>query len=282
MVKVLIAHHDRQFVHQIRKMLDTFKYGSDYVTRAGKLLAKMEREPIDLVLLDTHLPDKKGLTLLKTLKRHPVYKGVPVIMLTEEGEEQMMIKCFECGAFDCFCRPLKGAVFKARLSLAVTTRTRLTDLKKLNDELGRRVKKSTASLEEMNTTLRVLLGKREEDKIKIGENIYVNFKSLIQPLLHQLKNSLTSKDRAQFDLLESNIKEMISPFSKKLANPLVGLTPTEIQVAALVRNGETNKEIAVLLNKSIRAITSHRESMRLKLGLKNKKINLRTYLMSIE
>ena len=75
---------------------------------------------------------------------------------------------------------------------------------------------------------------------------------------------------------------MITPFSKKLSNSIISLTPTEIQVAGLVKDGKSNKEIAELLNKSIRAITSHRDNIRQKLGLKNKKINLRTYLLSLD
>ncbi|MCD4678033.1 MAG: LuxR C-terminal-related transcriptional regulator [Desulfobacula sp.] len=153
----------------------------------------------------------------------------------------------------------------------------------LNEELEERIKKRTSSLEDVNTALKVLLKKREEDKNQIGANIYANFKSLIQPLLNQLKNSLTKNEQKDIlDILESSIKEMTTPFSKKLSDPMMGLTPTEIQVAGLVKDGKTNKEITQILNKSIRAVSSHRENIRQKLGLKNKKINLRTYLLSLD
>ncbi|MCK5165155.1 MAG: hypothetical protein KAQ72_15620 [Desulfobacula sp.] len=153
----------------------------------------------------------------------------------------------------------------------------------LNETLEERIKKRTSSLEDVNTALKVLLKKREEDKNQIGANIYANFKSLIQPLLNQLKNSLTKNEQKDIlDILESSIKEMTTPFSKKLSDPMMGLTPTEIQVAGLVKDGKTNKEITQILNKSIRATSSHRENIRQKLGLKNKKINLRTYLLSLD
>ena len=156
-------------------------------------------------------------------------------------------------------------------------------LKQLNEELEKRIKERTSSLEDVNTALRVLLKKREEDKNQIGENIYASFKSLIQPLISQLKNSLTLNSQEDIlDILESSIKEMATPFSRKLADPILGLTPTETQVAALVKDGKTNKEITQILNKSIRAISSHRDNIRQKLGLKNKKINLRSYLLSLD
>jgi len=81
-------------------------------------------------------------------------------------------------------------------------------------------------------------------------------------------------------VLDSGLKEVLSPLSKQLSLPLIGLTPTEIQVAALVKSGKTNKEISHILNKSVRAVASHRENIRKKLGIKNKKINLRYQLLN--
>jgi len=155
-------------------------------------------------------------------------------------------------------------------------------LKKLNEDLEKRIVKRTSSLEDINIALKVLLKKREEDKNSIDANIHANFKSLIQPLLNQLRNRLINIDQNEIlNILETSIREMANPFSKKLSDPMVSLTPTEIQVASLVKEGKTNKEIALILNKSMRAISSHRDNIRKKFGLKNKKINLRTYLLSL-
>jgi DNA-binding NarL/FixJ family response regulator len=60
------------------------------------------------------------------------------------------------------------------------------------------------------------------------------------------------------------------------------LTPTEIQVANFIRQGKTTKEIAEMLNLSPKTIEFHRDNIRTKMGIKNKKINLRTHLMSIQ
>jgi DNA-binding CsgD family transcriptional regulator/PAS domain-containing protein len=156
-------------------------------------------------------------------------------------------------------------------------------LNQLNEELEKRIHKRTSSLEDINTALKVLLKKREEDKNSMDANIFANFKSLIQPLVDQLRNRLKDNDQKEIlDILESSIKEMATPFSKKLSDPMVNLTPTEIQVASLVKDGKANKEIAQILNKSLRAISSHRDNIRQKFGLKNKKINLRTSLLSLE
>ena len=61
-----------------------------------------------------------------------------------------------------------------------------------------------------------------------------------------------------------------------------GPTPMEIRMANLVKEGQTNKEIAELLCFSKNTILFHRYNIRDKLGLKNKKINLRTHLLSYD
>ncbi|MBW2252657.1 MAG: helix-turn-helix transcriptional regulator, partial [Deltaproteobacteria bacterium] len=62
----------------------------------------------------------------------------------------------------------------------------------------------------------------------------------------------------------------------------LNLTPTQIQVANLVKHGKTNKDISEILHVAGRTIAFHRENIRKKLGLTNKKTNLKTYLMSID
>ena len=63
------------------------------------------------------------------------------------------------------------------------------------------------------------------------------------------------------NILESNLNDIISPFSQKLSAKYIFLTPTEIQIANFVRDGKTSKEMAELMNSSSRAIEFHREAL---------------------
>jgi PAS domain S-box-containing protein len=138
------------------------------------------------------------------------------------------------------------------------------------------------NLEEVNTALKVLLKKREEDKIELEEKVLLNIKELVLPYLEKIeKGGLDKNQRAYADILEAHLKEIISPFSYRLSSAYVNLTPAEINVANLVKQGKTNKEIAALLNVSTRTAAFHREHIRQKLGIKNKKTNLKSYLSSI-
>ena len=100
----------------------------------------------------------------------------------------------------------------------------------------------------------------------------LNVKELIVPYLTKLKTSgLSNRQKTLTEILESNLNGIISPFLFTLSAKYASLTPKEIRVAGLVRDGKTTKEIAKLLNLSKRTINFHRENIRDKLGLKNQK-----------
>jgi DNA-binding CsgD family transcriptional regulator len=138
------------------------------------------------------------------------------------------------------------------------------------------------NLEEANTALRVLLKKRDEDKGELEEKVLSNVKELVHPYLTRLKNtSLDSQQRTHVEIIESNLNDIISPFLRQLSSKYLNLTPREIEVATLVKEGKATKEIAETLHLSVNAVDFHRKNIRQKLGLKNKKANLRTHLLSL-
>ena len=140
----------------------------------------------------------------------------------------------------------------------------------------------TQKLEETNTALRVLLKAREEDKHELEEKVLANVKELIIPYLKDLKSAgLDSRQMAYLEIVESNLNDIISPFLHQISSKYLNLTPREIQVATLVKEGKATKEIAEMLHLSMNAVDFHRKNIRKKLGLKNKKANLRTHLLSI-
>ncbi|MBW2468013.1 MAG: PAS domain S-box protein, partial [Deltaproteobacteria bacterium] len=152
-------------------------------------------------------------------------------------------------------------------------------LKKREKEL----KKKTEQLQELNSALKVLLMKKEEDRIDLEGKMVSNVRELVFPYLAKLNNGkLPDNEKAVVNIIESNLKDMMSPFARSLTSKYLGLTPTEIQVANLIKQGKTTKDIAKLNHLSPRTIEFHRDNIRTKLGIKNKKVNLRTYLLSLD
>jgi len=172
----------------------------------------------------------------------------------------------------------------------ITARKRVEKaLQKAHDELERRVKERTRdleiktnSLEEINTALEVLLRKREEDKTELESNVLTNVKELVVPYFEKIKKTkLDNQQEAFLSIIESNLNEIISPFIREISLKYLKLTPTEIQIANLVRHGSTTKDIAEILNVSPRTVETHRKNIRRKIGLEGKKANLRSHLLSL-
>lgn len=144
------------------------------------------------------------------------------------------------------------------------------------------LKAQAHNLKEVNTALKVLLKRREEDKAELEEKVLSNVKMMILPYVQTLKNTrLDAKQMAYASIIESHLNNIVSPLLRNLSSKYLDLTPKEIQVADLVKEGKTTKEIAELLNVSTRAVEFHRNNIRMKLGLKSKKTNLRSYLLSL-
>jgi PAS domain S-box-containing protein len=162
----------------------------------------------------------------------------------------------------------------------ITKRRKAEDaLRKSEAELAEQAR----HLEEVNAALKALLRHRENDKADLEQRLIANVKELVMPYVEKLKNSSSYSDQMTLvSILESNMKEIVSPFVTKLSSRFLNLTHTEIQVAGLIKDGKTSKEIAVLLNTSENTVRSHRFHIRSKLGIKNRKVNLRSYLQSVQ
>jgi PAS domain S-box-containing protein len=162
----------------------------------------------------------------------------------------------------------------------------IEDRKRAEEELRKSeqdLRDQSQHLEEVNTALRVLLKQRERDRKELGDNVLTNVKELVEPYLDKLKKShMDRRQKTLIRTLESNLSNIISPFISNLSSKFVRFTPMEIRVASLVKEGKTNKEIAELLLLSKNTILFHRHNIRTKLGLKNKKVNLRSYLLSYD
>ena len=128
----------------------------------------------------------------------------------------------------------------------------------------------------------MLLKHRDEDREVLEHTILANVKELVFPYIEKMRGSQLSGNQLTYlDIIESNLSHIVSPFLQKLSAVFARFTPTEVQVADMIRSGKTSKEIADLLHVSKGTVDGHRNNIRSKLGLSNKKTNLQTYLLSL-
>ena len=169
---------------------------------------------------------------------------------------------------------------------AIVTHENITPIVEIQEALERKeaeLRNGQERLEETNIALRVLLKQREQDKKQIEETIYGNVDRLVLPYTEQLLQSrLSDKQRTLTEVIDGNLREIISPFLRNLSSLSMVLTPQELEVAHLVRSGRSSQEIADVLGISKSGVDFHRKKLRQKLKLTNSSTNLRSYLLSLE
>ncbi len=203
------------------------------------------------------------------------------------------------------CRDISQSIqnqhvmLKAKMELEEQVRIRTAELVKANEELQKEIfdRRNTerslrereadlemekANLQETNTALKVLLKRREVDKQEFEEQVLYNIKELILPYVDKLKQvAADERQLAYVTILESNLNDITGNFTRRLSMDSYGLTNSELKVANFIRQGKRTRDIASLLGISARTVEAYRLSIRRKMRIQGRKVNLRTFLMSI-
>jgi PAS domain S-box-containing protein len=243
----------------------------EYVNESmAKTLGYSKEEMIDMPLV--HILHKRTLEIKQLIKKGKL--DLETAWLTKQGK----VVYGEAKAVAVYDKD--GKFSKTRVVLRDTTKHKAA-IKALR-ERERELDAKNKSLDEMNSALHVLLEKRYEDKMELEEKVLLNVETLLIPYLEKLTNTVLDRRAKSFvGILESNLRDIISPFSLRLSSKHLKLSPSEIRVANLVEKGKTTKEMANLLNLSSETIASHRRNIRKKIGIRNKKENLRIRLVAL-
>ncbi len=153
----------------------------------------------------------------------------------------------------------------------------ITDLKRIEEELHTK----SSNLEDANAALRALLKHRDEDKVDLEKNIMANIQEVVFPFLYKLKaQKLNPSQMYILSVIEQNLREVTSPFLRSVSSRYSKLTPREIEILVLIKEGHSTKEISRILNTSERTIDFQRNDIRKKLGISQTKTNLRSFIMT--
>jgi DNA-binding CsgD family transcriptional regulator len=148
-------------------------------------------------------------------------------------------------------------------------------------EINKQLSVERTALQEANAALRTVLTKIEEEKQRIYKDMQANIEKVIMPILNALAIEVPKTRRKYVDILKNNLEEITSPFINRFLYKFQSLTPTEVSICNLIRNGMRNKEIAELRGVAVATINRHREHIRKKLRINNSDVNLTTYLQSL-
>src|SRR5580765_7970322 len=113
--KILVADDDESLVRTLTWILK--ENGYDVVTAPGGegLLAMVEAERPNLLLLDIMMPKTDGLQLLERLKSDARFRDLPVLMISSMPPEEATVKALGLGAADFISKPFRVRELLARV-----------------------------------------------------------------------------------------------------------------------------------------------------------------------
>ena len=215
---------------------------------------------------------------------HNIAKGIRKVI---QGHTQEFLFDYPCHSKDSrhwyYMRAIRMADAKpVRVIISHEDITALKLVEEALRESREELEEQKQSLEEANIALKVLLKHRENDKLELEKNVLTNVKELVLPYVEKLKEvPLKPRNKTLVEIIENHLKDIISPLLQKFINAQIILTPQEIKMVALIKDGKSSKEIADILAISETTVNFHRKNLRKKFGLKNRQMNLRSYLISM-
>jgi len=207
---------------QIRKLLEiTLRANNYHVTQAGTAKEGMimaSNHPPDLIILDLGLPDKDGLTLLQELRQ---WYTNPIIILSVQNSEEVIVKALDSGANDYLSKPWRTGELLARIRSALRSSNQEDNEPIINTEdlqidlLSRTVKKKGDLVKLTSTEFSLLsLFAKNEGKVLTHQYLlraiwgpgFINQSQYLRVFIAQIRKKIEDDpNRPEYLLTESGV-----------------------------------------------------------------------------
>ena len=113
--RILFVNDDLDFVKALSPILKARNYSVSAASGGEEGLEKARRERPDLILLETKMPDIDGFAVCSRLRADRITKGIPVIMVSDNGGSESVMKARTCGANDYIVKPVNLVTLLSKL-----------------------------------------------------------------------------------------------------------------------------------------------------------------------
>jgi len=138
------------------------------------------------------------------------------------------------------------------------------------------LKEANQRLHMKNIALYELVEQIEVAKNMVKENVTINVEKTLMPIINKAASDGLS--RKNVNLLKYYLEEMTSAYGRNITAKRFKLTPREVEICNLVKQGQSNKEIAELLHLSAITVEKHRNNIRKKFGIAKRNVSLNDFL----
>jgi diguanylate cyclase (GGDEF)-like protein len=144
---ILVVDDSRNNLFLLASVLTKHGYQVRKADSGLSAIAEIKSQPPDLVLLDIQMPDLDGYQVCEQLKAMESICEIPVIFLSGLDEVLDKVKAFKVGGVDYITKPFQLAEVLVRVENQLNLQAAKAEVRKLNEELERRVKLRTQELE---------------------------------------------------------------------------------------------------------------------------------------
>lgn len=270
MASVLIVEDEMIVARDLQIRLTQMGYHASGIAGSGEEaigLAQASRP--DLILVDIHL--NGSMDGVETTRRIKALRDTPVVYLTAHSDEETLKRAKETEPYGYLIKPFIAEEVRTTIEMA---------LNKHALEIKRR-EREQKTVADKDIALKEIIGRIEDEKVQLANFFQSNVERSILPLLRRIETAAGSSADHNISLIQERLANIMSPFVSKMERLYGSLSPREIEVSMLIRDGFTTKEIAAVLNTSHETVRHQRKDIRRKLGIGRQKINLNSFLKTL-
>ena len=112
---ILIIDDIEENIEILERQLTNAGYTPLSANGAPKALHILNKESVDLILLDINMPIIDGITFLDSLKHNDLLAHIPVIMVTANDDRKMALSCLKKGAAGYITKPYSMKQIKQQI-----------------------------------------------------------------------------------------------------------------------------------------------------------------------
>jgi two-component system, sensor histidine kinase and response regulator len=212
---VLIINNSVEEAEALGQMLGEDDFNIRIVQSGTSALEKLKNDGADLVFIDAGLDLTDCFETCRALKFNPEYDEIPVVIIVENKDNQLINECFESGCDDYVIKPVNGQelIKKAMMLIELKFSRRMS--KDINHILEEKIAERTVELEE--SLLKLNKANKELESLDIAKSEFLNLISHeIRTPLNGILGSLaligryhfTDEVNTYFSLLDASVKRL--------------------------------------------------------------------------